>query len=246
MDKKAKSILFKTYWTSQGWKSEHYTDKSDFEYAKSKGLMFDPISITTAELKSKLNDLIKSIPVETIVDGFISSLTNKRLDWRSAIASYFNAKLILEGKREQYRPNDFNYEEEDINILNFERIKWGGVRYSDLLYNYIDLKLFKEENITPSTEKDIKIFNDILRLIENLNEGDYPGKLRDGLKEFMNGNKYERHNILEILGCCEILKPKSYNRPTTGRHDWRYVEFWRGEDGYNRILVNRYFNKYIL
>ena len=46
MDKKAKSILFKTYWTSQGWKHEFETDPTDFDYAKSKGLMFDTISMS--------------------------------------------------------------------------------------------------------------------------------------------------------------------------------------------------------
>lgn len=43
MDKKAKDILFKTYWSSSGWKDNKSTDPSDFVYAKSKGLMFDPL-----------------------------------------------------------------------------------------------------------------------------------------------------------------------------------------------------------
>ncbi len=36
MDKKAKSILFKTYWSSQGWKRKYETDPLDFE-VRSKG-----------------------------------------------------------------------------------------------------------------------------------------------------------------------------------------------------------------
>ncbi len=49
----------------------------------------------------------------------------------------------------------------------------------------------------------------------------------------MKGSKNERHTIMEILGCSEILEPKSYDRPTTGRHDWVFVEYWRGEDKFN-------------
>lgn len=244
MDKKAKSILFKTYWSSQGWKRDFETDPIDFEYAKSKGLMFDRISMSMKEVKSNLQDLISRIDKKKITDGFLSSLTNKRLDLRSAIASYSNAKLILNGKREFYRP-ETEYENEDLNVLNFERIKWSGVRHSDLLYNYLDLKLFEKENISEPTELDIKTFKDILYCISSSEFGDYPGKLRDRLKDFMKGSKNERHTIMEILGCCEILLPKSYDRPTTGRHDWAFVEYWRGEDKFNKEVVDEYFGRYL-
>jgi hypothetical protein len=246
IDKKAKSILFKTYWSAQGWKKEYSTEQKDLEYAKSKGLMFDPITITLEELKAELNSLINRIDNKKIVDGFISSLTNKRLDWRSALASYFNAKLILEGKREV---SDFvktnKFENEDINILNFERLKWGGVRYSRLIYNYVDLKIFEKEEISKPTKEDIDIFNSILNSIDDLNNGEYPGKLRDNLKDIVKGNKYERMNILEILGCCEILNPKSYDRATTGRHDWEFMEYWRGGDGFDNDIIKEYFGNYL-
>ncbi|MGS2763678.1 hypothetical protein [Sinomicrobium sp. M5D2P9] len=245
MDKRAKSILFKTYWSSQGWKREYKTDPEDFKYAKSKGLMFDPVSFTVNEIKNELKGLINRIEKEKIVKGFITSLGNKRLDWRSAIASYSNAKLILERKREFYRPEILKYENEDLNILNFERIKWGGVRRSDLLYNYLDLKLFEKEKITELTELDINTLKNLLRCINDSETGEYPGKLRERLKDVIKGNKNERHILIEILGCCEILSPKSYDRPTTGRHDWSFAEYWRGEDKFNMEVVNEYFSEYI-
>lgn len=43
MDKKAKDILFKTYWSSAGWKDDKFTAPDDFAYAKEKGLMFDMV-----------------------------------------------------------------------------------------------------------------------------------------------------------------------------------------------------------
>ena len=243
MDKKAKSILFKTYWSANGWKREYETKPEDFDYAKSKGLMFDRISFELNDLKQELRSIIKRININLIINGFVSSLTNKRLDWRSAIGSYFNAKLTLENKRVQYRSD--NYNNEDLNVLNFERIKWGGVRHSDLLYNYIDLKLFEKEIITEPTTEDIDTLIRILNCIEESPNGEYPSKLRDRLKDVIKISKDQRHTLMEILACCEILKPKNYDRPTTGRHDWAFVEFWRGEDKYDKILVDKYFGELI-
>jgi len=241
MDKKAKSILFKTYWTAQGWKRKYQTKPEDFEYAKSRGLMFNPVSFSLSEIKTELKLLLSQIEKRKIANGFLSSLTNKRLDWRSAIGSYSNAKLILENKREFYYSDGFEYKNEDINVLNFERIKWGGVRHSDLLYNYVDLKIFNNESISSPTQQDINIFKRILDCIYKSDKGDYPSKLREKLKEIIKISKDQRHTLIEILACCEILKPKNYDRPTTGRHDWGFVEYWRGEDKFNEQVVEEYF-----
>lgn len=47
MDQKARKILMQTYWQSGGWRSGGYTyTEEDFQYAKSKGLMFDRLTIS--------------------------------------------------------------------------------------------------------------------------------------------------------------------------------------------------------
>lgn len=46
LDKKAKDILFKTYWSGAGWRDKPYTSPDDLAYAKAKGLMFDPASFS--------------------------------------------------------------------------------------------------------------------------------------------------------------------------------------------------------
>jgi hypothetical protein len=243
MEKKAISILIKTYWSASGWNRSPKTDPEDFEYAKSKGLMFDPASYSIPEVKALLADLITAIPPETIIKGFLSSLTNRRLDWRSAMGSYFNARLVLAGKRPFYSAQDFIYQNVDLNVLNFERIKWSGVRHHDLLYNYLDLKLFQAEEIPEPTPADLNTFKNILNCIATSSEGDYPSKLRDRLKLVMKGSKNERHTLMEILGACEILRPESYDRPTTGRHDWTFVEYWRGADSFNTAFIDNYFKE---
>ena len=70
MDKKAKSILFKTYWSAKGWNRTPETVPEDFEYAKSKGLMFDPASYSIPEVKALLSDLVATIPPDEIIKVF--------------------------------------------------------------------------------------------------------------------------------------------------------------------------------
>jgi hypothetical protein len=245
MDKKAKDILFKTYWTSNGWIDDENrkTESTAFEYAKEKGLMFDPLTISKSELLNQLQNIVHTVSVKKITDAFLSSLTNKRLDWRSGLGSYSNAKrLLTENNIEDYY---FGHgTNEDLNILNFERIKWGGVRHDIGLYNWLDLTILNNENITPPTEKDIDIMQSILDVIRSSEIGETPSKLRDRLKEALKVSKEERHIIMEILGCADILKPSIHDRIEPGKHDWTFVLNWRGEDKYDQENVIKYFGQY--
>ena len=274
MDKKAKSILFKTYWSSKGWRDEYITTPDDFLYAKDKGLMFDPLTISHDDCVTQIIASVNSISLEKVAKAFLSSLSTRRLEWRSGIASYYIAKLITPHK---YTPvvsghsyengkvvatshtckicKNFkygvigmeNYTKFDLNVLNFERIKWGGVRHGDLLYTFFDLEQFKQEQITEPTEADITIFKAILSAVSSCKTGDFPSILRDKLKDIpeLKSNKAERSVIIEILACIGVLNPMSYNRPIAGKNDWTFVEYWRGEDGYDSAVVEKYFGKYL-
>ena len=139
------------------------------------------------------------------------------------------------------------YENEDLNVLNFERIKWGGVRHGELLYTLFDLEQFAKEEIPEPTKEDVEIFKGILLAVDFCNPGDYQSVLREKLRNVPNlkSNKAERDVIIEILACIEVLKPKSYDRPIAGRNDWNFIEYWRGEDGYNKEVVEKYFGEYM-
>ncbi len=275
MDQKAKNILFRTYWKN-GWidSKERFTDPTDFEYAKSKGLMFEKLTISHDDCIKRIIELVNKITIEEITKAFLSSLSTRRLDWRSGIASYFIAKLF---KQHKYTPTvsghsyvneetvytfytceicknlkygvigaEF-YKEEDLNVLNFERIKWGGVRHGELVYTFFDLEQFSKEKISEPTKEDINIFKEILKVINSSQKDDYPSTLREKLKDIptFKSNKNERSIILEILACIEILQPTSYDRPIASKNDWTYIEYWRGEDKYNKKAVNKYFGKYL-
>jgi hypothetical protein len=245
VDKKAKDILFKTYWTSAGWidGENRQTTPEDFDYAREKGVMFDPLTITKSELISRLSKIIQEIPLTKITDAFLCSLTNKRLDWRSALGSYANAKRLL--SQPGIPDRDYGYgENEDLNILNFERIKWGGVRQFSGLYNWLDLTLLNKEEIPAPTSQDIETLKAILRTIDHAAAGDTPGHLRDNLKDVFKASKDERHVLMEILSCAGILQPLRDDRKEPGKHDWHFVLHWRGEDKYNKENARSYFGKY--
>jgi len=274
MDKKAKNILFKTYWSAKGWKSDRFTDPDDFNYAKEKGLMFDPLTISHDACVSKIIEIVNTITQEQVTKAFLSSLSTRRLDWRSGICSYRIAKLFTAHKYKPITSGCFfvdgkpvatshtceicknvkygvigseYYENEDLNVLNFERIKWGGVRHGELVYTLFDLEQFVKEEIPEPTEEDIAILKGILQAVDSCEQGDYPSALRDKLRDVpgLKSNKAERDVIIEILACIEILKPAAYDRPVAGRNDWNFIEYWRGEDGYDKAIVEKYFGKYL-
>lgn len=94
MDKKAKDILFKTYWSSAGWNDNQQIEPADFAYAKEKGLMFDPLTISHDDCINRIIEIVNTITPERVSKAFLSSLSIRRLDWRSGIGSYSIAKRL--------------------------------------------------------------------------------------------------------------------------------------------------------
>jgi hypothetical protein len=245
MDKKAKDILFKTYWKSTGWINdlEHKTESADFAYAKEKGVMFDKLIVSEEDLFNRLEEVLTAVPIKKVTDAFLCSMTNKRADWRSGLASYANAERLLHKGNIHEIYYRFG-EEIDINILNFERIKWGGVRHFSGLYNWLDLNLLSKEEVPLPREEDIQVMRLVLEVIERSGADEPPSSLRDRLADAFRGSRNERHTLMEILGCADILLPLKFDRKMPGKHDWRFVLHWRGEDKYNKKSVRRFFRDY--
>lgn len=274
MDKKAKNILFKTYWKN-GWidAQQRQTNHADFEYAKSKGVMFNPLTISHDQCLENIFEILPTISIDKVATAFLSSLSSRRLDSRSSLASYFIAKQLVphpytqavsgqsfgENGEETHISHtcgicrdlkygiigEKNYQNEDLNVLNFERIKWGGVRHGQLIYILLDLQQLQMAEIPEPAAEDIEIFKNILDIINTSQPNDYPGTLEKNLSTAIKSTKDERKILIEILACIDILKPTSYERPSRGKSDWTFVEYWRGEDKYNEEALNTYFGKYM-
>lgn len=261
IDKKALKILFKRYWSSEGWTNTYLT-KEELDYSIATGMMFKQQKISHDGVIEKLQALIPTLSLEDVASQFIASLSSRRLDLRSALGSFIVGRHILK--------HEFSGEEtncaycggsnkierlEDLNVLNFERFKWGGIRHLDPLYIAFDLEQFsKSDRLLPTTE-DYEILNAILSVIAQLPT---EAKLRDlekALSKVIKSNKEEREVLLQILGFCSIISTDEHpgfinkfipfeerEEPSHSKNDWSYpVCWWRGKDGLNQSAVRAIF-----
>jgi hypothetical protein len=133
---------------------------------------------------------------------------------RSALGSYAVARFLTEHAYEdmpglrcavcgQYR--SAGDEPEDLNVLSFERFKWGGVRTDHIEYVAFDLEQFaRAPRITPAAS-DISLGQQLIDQLRRLPAGTTAAQAVTSLK-MIKGNKAERDVIIGILGVCGILQ----------------------------------------
>src|SRR5688572_12823714 len=137
-DKRAKDILFNAYWKT-GWRSDvdRQLDPAEFAYAKSKRYMFDDVSLTHDKVVNQLLSESKLTDKTNISNAFLASLGTRRLDARSALASYAFAanfpdhaiasaphRSVPSGAKLCEYCGFYEFptpDEIDLNVLNFER-----------------------------------------------------------------------------------------------------------------------------
>lgn len=261
MDKRALSILFDTYWSPQGWKParQQKTPKADFEYAKKQRVMFDRLQVDHDEVVSRLRSVIRKLTPERVGDGFLASLSTRRLDWRSALGSYAVFKHLAD-----HRPSGTKHcavcgfflkdRTEDLNVLNFERLKWGGVRHDYPTYALLDLELFLDESPKPSVA-DVALFDSLIAAIDSAPGATTSGALHKRFPAGLKGNKPERDTVVATLGFCGALATSDHpgfadrfipwaSRELPDRHfvDMKYPAcWWRRDQGFDRQALKPYF-----
>lgn len=266
-------ILFNTYRNSNGWKDGKIT-KEALNLAKEEGYMFDyPKVISHDETLKELEETINKIDPRDLANAFLYSLTTRKLEYRSALGSYWYAVSIpkhrLNQKDETYCnfcgfikwkncPNDYDLNH-GINVYNFERYKFGGVRHTQLNYALFDLKQFLKLPKVKPTKVDKQILKKILECIEALEPNQKVGKLRDIIisRKILNTNKDEISILLEILGICGVLSSNEYpcyevkfvsineRDPVEHKNDFTYpVNRWYAKDRINEERFEKvfYFN----
>jgi hypothetical protein len=261
-DPKALQILFSTYWSSSGWKDKPTTPKADYQYAVAAGVMSEPIQRDHDEIVKWVCKVRKRIDKEKVARAFLASLSSRRLDLRSALGSYAVARHLPahRHKRSQRYLADTcaicgdlpDSSPHDLNVLNFERFKWGGVRHLDPVYMAFDLERFLESDYPSPTAADQEILAGILRVARSLPAKARLSHLDKGLAALLKSNKNERTMLIHILGYAGILQPRDHRgffagfidaeeRQETGT-DWCYpVEWWRGSDGVDEQAVHFWF-----
>jgi hypothetical protein len=263
MNKRALEILFATYWSSGGWKDEwkQKVSPEDFAYAKSAGVMFDPIKIGHADALHRLIVARDATDARQVANAFLASLSTRRLDLRSALGSYaifrhlHDHKPVWLERRCAICGTYLQRAKEDLNVLNFERYKWGGVRHDDPVYAAFDLELFaREEAPTPSREDEV-IFANLIAAIDSAPAGTTAATLQRQWVGLFASNKDERDRITAMLGFCGILETLKYpgyrtqfihngDREVPNRHflDMDYPAcWWSRAYGLNREALHEWF-----
>ncbi|CDX19497.1 conserved hypothetical protein [Mesorhizobium sp. ORS 3324] len=271
-DKRAREILFQTFWKN-GWirDADRHISPDDFAYAKRMGYMFDPIELSHDQAVSQLTEERERADLTALSEAFLASLGSRHLDLRSALGSYAfaanfprhaiatsPATVVPSGARrcewcgfyEHPAPAKF-----DLNVLNFERYKWGGVRRDNPVYAWLDLSLFRLEPLQKPTATDKQLMHRILKTARSMEPDATVSNLEKALAGTFSSSKGERRVLIEILAVCGVLQPRgrsgyfgeftfAYEREHTGQHlnDWAYPAiWWRGSDGVSETALAAYF-----
>ncbi|HLG80257.1 MAG TPA: hypothetical protein VKY22_04515 [Bradyrhizobium sp.] len=270
---KALQILLDTYWSPKGWKRDNTISSADFEFARWAGYMFDPVIVTHDDIVARLLTIRNRVSIEQITDAFLASLSTRRLELRSALGSFsfaahFPDHRLAEQARGQMPSGRLHCrlcglyghsaaEQEDLNVLSFERWKWGGVRHLDPLYCWFDLTQFEKASLVAPTQEDYSILARIVEIASSLPPQAKPNELEKRISKVVKSNGSERRVLIEILGYCGVLKPagrfgflqafasnEHRDRPPDHTNDWKYpVIWWQGADGVDRDALNRLFPK---
>lgn len=228
--------------------------------------MFAPLTISHDEIVQRLHHMHQSPALkERVITAFLHSLSTKKVHLRSALSSWAltrNMPLHTYGERPALHANtsacgdcnflrlqsDKQYVDEDVNVLNFERIKWGGVRHESLLYCLLDLELLLQDRTTPYevTMEDQTILAKMLEASQTGDPTDSARSLEKKWKECLPSSKQERDSLLEIWAAAGILVPGDTPRKRKGGSgDFVFVATWQGDDGYHAENVLDYFGPYL-
>lgn len=263
IDKRAFDILSDRFWSATGWKrqSEWVTSSDDFAYAKAHGVMFEPVRMNHDQAVNTVVNLVKQLDRRTVANAFLASLSTRRLDWRSAFASYAVFQHLV--PHEVCGSEKFcavcgiypAHEEHDFSLLNFERLKWGGVRHEFVGYAAMDLSLFLENRATAPCDEDIAIFHAVIEHIRKADEKTTAASLHAAFAKTLKSNKSERDRIVAALGFCDVLADSTHpgfsdafvpvqRRPAPHR---RFVDmpypacWWNGRMGIDETRLTEYF-----
>jgi hypothetical protein len=224
--------------------------------------MFDPIRLSHDDIVKRAIAAVRRIERQAVADAFIVSLSSRQLELRSALGSFAVLQHIPRHAEPRQRDacqvcGEYKRaaEEQDLNVLNFERFKWGGVRHDQPLYACMDLELFQRLPRATPTVADVTIFKDVLKAIEVAPQKTSSAALEKRLAKPLKSSKSERDTVVGILGYCGILATAEHpgymhrfvpwsdrELPTRRFVDMAYPAcWWQRSDGVNREALAYWF-----
>ena len=224
--------LFALY-KSTSW-DEVNISEDEMAVAKEQGYLFDyPEYETHSDMLQRLRSILAQIDPKDIANAFLFSLSTRRLEYRSALGSYYYAMAIPEHEFLNSHneilaaasihcylcgwsawkdvPNKFD-EKYGYNFKNYVRYKYGGIGDINLNYAIFDLEQFVKLPKVKPTDEDKRIFVKILSCVDCLDSSDKAGKLRDIIRKakIFKTNKDEISVLLGELGICGVLASNDF------------------------------------
>lgn len=252
-----------TFWSPQGWRRPAQPPPTaTLAQAVNAGVMFDQPRVQDHDAwVSVALQAVDAVSIDVIGDAFVESLGTRRLDLRSALSSYAIARVLPEhpfapstGARPRCTVcSQYPGPEQDLNVLNFERFKWGGVRRDDVRYIAFDLEQFARAPRRGATATDRRIGVQLVEALRHL-PAETTASQAIGSLTMVKGNKAERGTILDVFGICGILQAPDHHgyRTTFVPADQREtppqrfvdraypVSWWRGRHGVHEEALNEF------
>jgi hypothetical protein len=230
------------------------------------------------DLIASLVKVRKQIDREKVVAAFVCSLPTKRLDLRSPFGSYafhlnhprhkldgFNPAVgtnYLQCTRCPFFSNQ-GRRDDAIDFKYYGKLRstsTNSENFAGPAYALANLTLFADSPVPCPDDRDWDVLRQLLKRIRNLPGTARLVDLQKALTGLFKSDKYARKQVLEILGFCGVLQPRSrplvterffYRdkdqfHPHFHTRDWTYpVSWWTGADGVNDEAVRFWFPKHV-
>lgn len=228
---------------------------------------FEFLSITHDEALKNSFSYLSLLKKPDVTASFLMSLSSARLDYRSGLSAF---AIMQKMPMHEFEPNQASYcnvcsamqadDQLDLTGLNQMRFFSGSLAVLKTPY---EISFFLEQQsrltVVQPNEKDLSIFNAILKIIVNAEPGEKLASIIKKIRaidEFRITSEQCRY-LLETLGFCGIMETKEHKGYLTRftnpglapskshSSDWAYpVDFWIGGDGINHEALNFWFGEY--
>ena len=213
-DSRARQILLDMHWSQNGWRSPRLEPSTDdYNHALKAGYLFQPVEFGHDDLIERLKALGGSVDLVTARDALVASLVSRRLYLRPFLASVVVARSIPQHRFERGRNSGAcrvcgRYEKprrEDLNVLSFERHKWGGVRHLDPLFIWFCLDRLIAEGGAEASAPDLGALKRLFDALRTLPPGTTSTKAEVALR-FLPSTRDERLSLIEQLSDISVLE----------------------------------------
>lgn len=250
--------LLEAFWSPRGWRRPAaLPEGAELAQAVEAGVLFaDPRALDHDGWVAAARAAAAAVTPGEVEEAFIASLPSRRLDLRSALGSF---AVVRDLPVHKFTPGGSRscdvcglpeYAEQDLNVLNFERFKWGGVRRDKVEYAAFDLEQFQRAPRLAASPEALRLGRELLATLRSAGASETATTLADDLR-MVKGNKAEREVLLDILGVCGVLETREHTGYLTAFVPWnsrelpsqRFIErtypvcWWRGADGVNEDAV---------